>query len=272
MTNAGVCLACRSLTYATRGGVVSGARWNRRAVPVTAEALYADGTLLKHSHGRRPEWLAHSCNGIGTTNPSGPGGALPVRLLIEDKLGDDQVRRTDYARMRCCANFRIPPESRQLMQNVLIRESHERRDRKRTARVAGAGSATDGSSQVRITPSDDAEGPLAGERLAHGRVAKNRSPLLEIAKELHLDEPKVRALEEKRVSKMLGAAGLRQRGTCASMPSLVGVSQSKMCMADYYKHSTRSARACRPLSGRRCARQSRESVRRGPWIAIGRRR
>ncbi len=41
---------------------------------------------------------------------------------------------------------------------------------------------------------DDDEGPMAGERLRQARHEQQIS-VLEVAKELHLDEPKVRALE-----------------------------------------------------------------------------
>ena len=50
---------------------------------------------------------------------------------------------------------------------------------------------------------DDSAGPVGGERLAAGRRERGIS-VHEIAKELHLDEPKVRALEENRFD-VLGA-------------------------------------------------------------------
>ena len=53
------------------------------------------------------------------------------------------------------------------------------------------------------TTAEDSQGPVGGERLAAARREQQIS-VLEIAKELHLDEPKVRALE-KNDFEMLGA-------------------------------------------------------------------
>ena len=47
----------------------------------------------------------------------------------------------------------------------------------------------------RAVPDDERRGPLAGERLAVAR-RNQQITVLEIAKELHLDEHKVRALEQ----------------------------------------------------------------------------
>ena len=61
----------------------------------------------------------------------------------------------------------------------------------------------------------ETEGPLAGERLAEARRAQQIS-VLEIAKELHLDEPKVRALERNEFD-VLGAC--LRKATCANTHS-----------------------------------------------------
>ena len=71
----------------------------------------------------------------------------------------------------------------------------------------------------------------AGERLADARRAAD-IPGRYIAKELHLDEPKVRALEENRFAE-LGAA-VFAKGHLRKYAELVGVDADEI-MADYYK-------------------------------------
>lgn len=103
---------------------------------------------------------------------------------------------------------------------------------------------------------DDA---IAGQRLARARQEKNVS-LRDIAKELHLDEPKVRALEENRFED-LGAA-VFAKGHLKKYAELVGVAVDDV-MSDYYK-MTRSTPPP-PVVGPK-HRPSREFSP-GPWIA-----
>ncbi|MBT8080138.1 MAG: DUF4115 domain-containing protein [Gammaproteobacteria bacterium] len=103
---------------------------------------------------------------------------------------------------------------------------------------------------------DDA---IAGQRLARARQEKN-IPLRDIAKELHLDEPKVRALEENRFED-LGAA-VFAKGHLKKYADLVGVPVDDV-MSDYYK-MTRSTPPP-PLVGPQ--RSSPREFSPGPWIA-----
>lgn len=84
------------------------------------------------------------------------------------------------------------------------------------------------------TPQQDVENetdePLAGLRLAAARRAQGIS-VLDIAKELHLDEPKVRALEDNQFD-VLGAP-VFAKGHLRKYAELVGVSTDDI-MADYY--------------------------------------
>jgi cytoskeleton protein RodZ len=83
------------------------------------------------------------------------------------------------------------------------------------------------------TQPDDVEEPqgaLAGQRLAEARRERDIS-LADIAKELHLDEPKVRALEENRFD-MLGAP-VFAKGHLRKYAELVGVPMDDI-LADYY--------------------------------------
>ena len=78
---------------------------------------------------------------------------------------------------------------------------------------------------------DDAPGPLAGQRLAIAR-RENDITISEIAKELHLDEPKVQALEEN-LFDVLGAP-VFAKGHLRKYAELVGVPIEDV-LADYYK-------------------------------------
>ena len=108
-------------------------------------------------------------------------------------------------------------------------------------------------------PVETAEGPLAGERLAAARRDKQIT-VLEVAKELHLDEPKVRALEQNQFE-VLGAP-VFAKGHLRKYARLVGVSIDDV-LADYYALN-RSA-GMPPVVGK-VRKQSRE-VSPGPWIA-----
>ena len=81
------------------------------------------------------------------------------------------------------------------------------------------------------TPDAKAEGPLGGERLAEARRAKQIS-VLEIAKELHVEEAKIRALENNDFD-VLGAP-VFAKGHLKKYSQLVGVDHDDV-LADYYR-------------------------------------
>ncbi|MEX2122351.1 MAG: RodZ domain-containing protein [Woeseia sp.] len=110
------------------------------------------------------------------------------------------------------------------------------------------------------TPPDGGDsGPLAGERLAEARLKREIS-IHDIAKELHLDEYKVRLLEEN-AFEMLGAP-VFSKGYLRKYAELVGIPADDI-LADYYRLN-RSA-APPPIVGQR-AKPPRD-IRAGPWIA-----
>jgi cytoskeleton protein RodZ len=106
---------------------------------------------------------------------------------------------------------------------------------------------------------EEALGPLAGERLAEARRAQQIS-LNDIAKELHLDEYKVRAMECNDFD-VLGAP-VFAKGHLRKYAQLVNVDQADV-MADYYQLN-RSAGAPPVIAARPKRRQV---VALGPWIA-----
>ena len=103
------------------------------------------------------------------------------------------------------------------------------------------------------------KGPLAGERLAEARRARQIS-VLEIAKELHLDEPKVRALEKNEFDAL--GAPVFAKGHLRKYAQLVGVDNDDV-LADYYR-LTRS-QAMPPVVTHR--RKPQRGVFPGPWVA-----
>jgi len=103
-------------------------------------------------------------------------------------------------------------------------------------------------------------GPLGGERLAKARREQQIS-VLEVAKELHLDEPKVRALERNEFE-MLGAP-VFAKGHLRKYAQLVGVDPDDV-FADYYQ-LTRSAPLPPVVVGRQ---RVRHELSPGPWIAV----
>jgi cytoskeleton protein RodZ len=107
----------------------------------------------------------------------------------------------------------------------------------------------------------DAEpkGPRGGERLAEARREQQIS-VLEVAKELHIDEPKVRALERNEFE-ILGAP-VFAKGHLKKYASLVGVDADDV-LADYY-HMTRQDTIPPVVIGRKRVRQELSP---GPWIA-----
>ena len=98
-----------------------------------------------------------------------------------------------------------------------------------------------------------------GERLAAARRARDIS-LREVAKELHLDEPKVLALEENRFEDL--GAPVFAKGHMRKYAELVGVSIDDI-LADYYRMN-RSVGAP-PVIGLK--RAPRREISPGPWIA-----
>ena len=119
------------------------------------------------------------------------------------------------------------------------------------------GDATDKSEEE--TASSE-QGPLGGERLAEARRAQQIS-VLEVAKELHLDEPKVRALERNEFD-VLGAP-VFAKGHLRKYAQLVQVDENDV-MADYYQLSRASAMP--PVISARP--RPRREMSPGPWIAV----
>lgn len=91
--------------------------------------------------------------------------------------------------------------------------------------------AEEDSNQTSESSGGEPSGPVCGERLAEARRSRGIS-ILEIAKELHLDEPKVRALEENSFE-ILGAP-VFAKGHMRKYAELVGVSIDDV-LADYYQ-------------------------------------
>ena len=107
--------------------------------------------------------------------------------------------------------------------------------------------------------SDPAE-PVAGQRLAAARKARDIS-IFEIAKELHLDEHKVQALEENRFD-MLGAP-VFAKGHLRKYAQLVGVETDDV-MADYY--TMNRAVGAPPVVG--AVRKQPLNISPGPWLVV----
>jgi cytoskeleton protein RodZ len=107
---------------------------------------------------------------------------------------------------------------------------------------------------------DSPSGPLAGQRLAIARREHDIS-IAEIAKELHLDEAKVQALEEN-LFDLLGAP-VFAKGHLRKYAELVGVPTDDV-LADYYKLN-RSTGAPPVVGPKRLKPPVDISL--GPWIA-----
>lgn len=103
-------------------------------------------------------------------------------------------------------------------------------------------------------------GPLGGERLRAAREEQQIS-LLEIAKELHLDEHKVRALEANDFATL--GAPVFAKGHLRKYSELVGVDEREV-LGDYYE-LTRSD-GMPPVVGKR--RRPGNELSPGPWIAV----
>jgi cytoskeleton protein RodZ len=104
------------------------------------------------------------------------------------------------------------------------------------------------------------QGPRAGELLADARREKQIS-VLEIAKELHIDERKVRALENNEFDKL--GAPVFAKGHLRKYAQLVGVSADDV-LTDYYRLTR--ADALQPVVAVRKRPKSEQSP--GPWIAV----
>ena len=107
----------------------------------------------------------------------------------------------------------------------------------------------------------DGQGPRCGELLAEARREQQIS-VSEIAKELHLDETKVRALERNEFE-MLGAP-VFAKGHLRKYSQLVGVDED-----DVFTHYYTMTRAdgMPPIVSRR--RKVPREITPGPWIAVG---
>ena len=118
------------------------------------------------------------------------------------------------------------------------------------------------SDDVDKPESSDSEpqGPRGGERLAEAR-REQQIAVFEIAKELHLDEHKVRALERNEFD-VLGAP-VFAKGYLRKYAQLVNVDGDDV-LADYY-HMNRAAEAPPVVSTRPRPRQELSP---GPWIAV----
>jgi cytoskeleton protein RodZ len=110
-------------------------------------------------------------------------------------------------------------------------------------------------------PEAESTGPLGGERLAEARREQQIS-VLEVAKELHLDEPKVRALERNDFE-MLGAP-VFAKGHLRKYAQLVGVDPDDV-FADYYQLTRSESLPPVVIAGRPKIRQELSP---GPWIAV----
>lgn len=110
-------------------------------------------------------------------------------------------------------------------------------------------------------PEAEDNGPLGGERLAAARRA-NEISAGDIAKELHLDEPKVRALEQNKFE-VLGAP-VFAKGHLRKYAELVGVPIDDI-LSDYYKLNRTTGAP--PVVGPK--RRIESDISLGPWIAGG---
>lgn len=118
----------------------------------------------------------------------------------------------------------------------------------------------DVENQQKEPTADDTGGPVAGERLAEARREQQIS-VHEVAKELHLDEPKVRALERNEFD-ILGAP-VFAKGHLKKYAQLVGVNSDDV-LTDYYQ-LTRAADLPPVISVRSTPRRELSP---GPWIAV----
>lgn len=116
-------------------------------------------------------------------------------------------------------------------------------------------------SQEEQAAAAEAEGPVCGERLAEARRELQIS-ILDIAKELHLDEPKVRALEKNEFD-VLGAP-VFAKGHLKTYAQLVNVDADDV-LVDYYQ-LTRAAPSVPPVVSSRP--KPGKELAPGPWITL----
>jgi len=109
-------------------------------------------------------------------------------------------------------------------------------------------------------PAEEPKGPVAGERLAAARRDQQIS-IDEVAKELHLDEPKVRALERNEFD-MLGAP-VFAKGHLRKYAQLVGISMDE-AVAEY--ESLNRTPDVPPVVGK--VRKTSREISPGPWLAV----
>jgi len=109
------------------------------------------------------------------------------------------------------------------------------------------------------TAEPEPQGPVCGERLAEARRARQIS-VLEVAKELHIDEIKVRALEQNDFE-ILGAP-VFAKGHLKKYSQLVGINHDDV-LADYYR-LTRSQEMPPVVIHRQ---KPRKEISPGPWLA-----
>ncbi len=110
------------------------------------------------------------------------------------------------------------------------------------------------------SPQEEAEGPVGGERLAEARREQQIS-VLEIAKELHLDEHKVHALERNEFESL--GAPVFAKGHLKKYAQLVAIDEADV-LTDYYR-LTRTADIPPVVSSRP---RPRKEMTPGPWIAV----
>jgi cytoskeleton protein RodZ len=110
-----------------------------------------------------------------------------------------------------------------------------------------------------VIADEESQSPVGGERLAQARRAL-QIPVIEIAKELHLDEYKVRALERNDFD-VIGAP-VFAKGHLRKYAQMVKVDEADV-MADYYQLNRSSGAP--PLVPKR--QRTRQVVSPGPWAA-----
>ncbi len=104
------------------------------------------------------------------------------------------------------------------------------------------------------------QGPRGGERLAEARREQQIS-VLDIAKELHLDEAKVRGLERNEFDEL--GAPVFAKGHLRKYAEIVGIDPDDV-LEDYYKMTRQDALPPVVVARRRM----RNEVSPGPWIAV----
>ena len=120
--------------------------------------------------------------------------------------------------------------------------------------------SVDRENQADDAVDNEAQRPYGGERLAEARREQQVS-VLEIAKELHLDEYKVRALEKNEFDTI--GAPVFAKGHLKKYAQLVGVDEADV-LKEYYE-LTRSASIPPVVSTRP---KPRREMSPGPWIAV----